>query len=59
MWLIMFFFFNNLTNYLYFYDKKMCLILNASMRVHELHTSWSDTLIIPIVKVLFFIYSSI
>ena len=57
MWLIIFFL-NNLTNYLYFYDKKMCLILNASMRVHELHTSWSDTLI-PIVKVLFFIYSSI
>ena len=58
MWLIMVFFFNNLTNYLYFYDKKMCLILNAFMHVHELHTSWSDTLI-PIVKVLFFIYSSI
>ena len=33
------FFFNNLTNNLYFYNKKLYLILNASMRLHELHVS--------------------
>ena len=33
------YFFNNLTNYLYFYNKKFCLILNASMLLHRLHAS--------------------
>ena len=32
-------FLNNLTNYLYFYNKKLYLILNASVRLYGLHTS--------------------
>ena len=31
-------FFNNFTNYLYFYSKN-CLILNEYMRLHELHAN--------------------
>ena len=34
------FYFNNLTNYLSFYKKKLCLILNTSMRLHGLHASF-------------------
>ena len=35
MWLITFTFLkNNLTNYLYFYDKNCVLILNVSIRMH-------------------------
>ena len=34
-----YFFFNNLNNYIYFYNKKLCLILNASMHLHVLHAS--------------------
>ena len=35
----MLFFKNNLTNYLYFYKKNLCLILNVSVRLHELYAS--------------------
>ena len=39
MYLIMFIFYNNLINYIHFYDKKMCLFLNAFMPMHGLQVS--------------------
>ena len=37
-------FFNNLTNYLYFYNK-ICLILNVFRRMHVLHAIFFNNLI--------------
>ena len=37
-------FFNNLTNYLYFFNKNLCLILNAFMYLHGLHASSNNAI---------------
>ena len=43
LYLITFIFSNNSINYVYFYDKKMCLFLNVSMHMHRLSASLSYT----------------
>ena len=43
LYLITFIFSNNSINYIYFYDKKICLFLNASMHMHGLCASFFKT----------------